>query len=98
MCKSNVLQVVDSRPQEDGSIKRRRVCRNGHRFNTWETTENLLRLRENKRKALVEHRARRTPEEIKAQSKRDHTRRIAREEAKKLGVDVAEIYRKYGVE
>ena len=91
-------KVVDSRPQDDNVIRRRRVCDAGHRFNTWETSENLLRLRDNKRKALRAHRARRSREEIIAQNKRDHTRRLAREEARATGVDVNVLYRKYGVE
>lgn len=37
-CSCNVALVIDVRQVEDG-IRRRRVCRNGHRYTTYERAE-----------------------------------------------------------
>lgn len=92
--------VKDSRPQADGTIKRRRVCRRGHTTTTWETTLNPT--------AHMNARARNKRhvkgwwEKMSAEDRRERrrfydVRRHARKEAKATGEDVEAIYERWGV-
>ncbi len=38
-CGSTYSAVCDSRPDDEGRIRRRRECRNGHRFTTREAVD-----------------------------------------------------------
>lgn len=98
-CGHPSTSVVDSRPAEADTIKRRRECDAcGARFNTWETAVNTTALVSQRRAALRAFKARMTPDERAAWNKRNHLRRQAREEAKQTGRKVADIYREWGVE
>lgn len=57
-CKSTYVEVIDTRPAENNSIRRRRICRDcSHRFTTYELTvqeiiDNNNQIRDSLRKNL----------------------------------------------
>ena len=94
-------RVIDSRNHMSGkSIRRRRECTNGHRFETYE-----LRINPEKYVAKLQKDAARkkrmwdkmSPEERRAYKRREHRRAEARQEAAATGRPVAEIYEEWGV-
>lgn len=38
-CGARSSAVIDSRPQDDGAVRRRRLCSCGFRYTTWESTD-----------------------------------------------------------
>ena len=98
VCQSDT-SVKDSRPQENGTIKRRRVCASGHKMTTWESTvppDAILR----KRATYNTYKAKwieRNPELHKQHQRRGRLRRQARMEAKQTGEPVEVIYQRWGV-
>jgi transcriptional regulator NrdR family protein len=84
--------VKDSRLQKDGTIRRRRVCENGHAFNTWESTANAQSVIEARRRAKKAFRER-NPD----YDRRTRLRREARLEAQATGQPVQKIYQLWGV-
>ena len=98
-CKSD-SEVVDSRPTSDGFIRRRRLCVNGHRFKTWESTFAPSRqrwARKNGAAAVAKWRAA-NPEKVKRLRDREKISREAREESTKTGEPVKAIRKRWGLE
>lgn len=91
VCQSDT-SVKDSRLQANGTVKRRRVCESGHKFNTWEGTSDATRVIEARRRAKKAYRER-NPD----RDRLDRLRREARAEAKEAGVPVEIIFQRWGV-
>lgn len=95
-CQSDT-SVKDSRPTEENTIRRRRVCDGcGYRFNTYEMTKNFARNRQ-KHLEYKDRWRKNNPEKLREQRKRDELRRSARREAKATGTPVEQIYAQWGV-
>lgn len=96
-------KVKDSRPEAEGRmIRRRRECEGcGHKFNTYESTLNVVSRWAADRQAAVSryHRwaEKTSPEERAARWKRKRLRASARVEAQQTGRDVEEILRDWGL-
>jgi transcriptional regulator NrdR family protein len=93
-------RVRDSRPTDQNTVKRRRVCDGcGFKFHTFETTVNpdqALRRRQKFNEYMRAWKAR-NPEKVKALNHRRKRRQEARKEAAALGVPVETIYAQWGV-
>lgn len=91
--------VKDSRPTEDGTIKRRRVCEGGHKFITWESTvDPAVTLRRRRAKAANQKRyLQANPEISRANMRRYRLRKSAKAEAKATGTPVEKLYERWGV-
>lgn len=93
-------QVKDSRPQSDGSIRRRRSCRAGHITITWETALNPtshLNARARNKRHVKKWWDSMSPEEQAERRKFYRVRNMARKEAKATGVPVETIFEQWGV-
>lgn len=93
--------VLDSRPAELNQIRRRRECvACKTRVTTWESTIPAGRVRQlQKAKAERQNRYYHAldPDKRKAMLKRQRLRHDAREEARRIGKPVDEIYAQWGV-
>jgi transcriptional regulator NrdR family protein len=91
--------VKDSRPSEDGIIRRRRVCENGHRFMTFESTVNpIVTLRQRRAKADRQKRYIAANREVSRENQRRYRlRQSARAEAQATGMPVETIYAQWGI-
>ncbi|MEE7460664.1 hypothetical protein MFUR16E_04620 [Methylobacterium fujisawaense] len=98
-CKAET-RVVDSRPEPDGKvIKRRRACEGcGHRFPTFESTVDVSARRkadaagQRARRLADPERAR---EQDRSHSERRRIRKMARAEATETGRPLAEILKQW---
>lgn len=100
-CKADT-RVVDSRPEPDGKvIKRRRACEGcGHRFPTFESTLNVVARRQRAAKATAAYRSAdpdRAREQDARRSKARSIRNMARAEAAETGRPLAEILKQWQV-
>ncbi len=92
--------VKDSRPQENGTTRRRRICENGHKFSTWESTVDpapALRRLEEARKRAARRWAAMTPEQRLADRRRRESRSEARKQASEERVPPEAIYARWGL-
>lgn len=92
--------VKDSRPQADGSIKRRRTCRRGHITVTWETALNPvthLKFQAKNKRHVRKWWDSMSPEERAERHKFYRLRSMARKEAKATGQAVEALYEQWGV-
>jgi transcriptional regulator NrdR family protein len=98
VCQSDT-SVKDSRLQENGSIKRRRVCVAGHSFSTWETTArpDAWEKRREGWRAWAAKQKQTDPEAMRARWRRSKRRQMARAEAAATGRPVEAIYQAWGI-
>lgn len=92
--------VRDSRPQADGTIRRRRVCRVGHVTTTWESHLNPiahLNARARNKRHVKSWWENMSPAEKAERQKFYRVRSMARKEAKAKGVPVEQVYEQWGV-
>jgi hypothetical protein len=92
--------VKDSRPQADGSVRRRRVCRKGHVTTTWETALNPrthLNFQARNKRHVKKWWESMTPEERAERQKFYRIRHMARKEAKATGQPLEALYERWGV-